>query len=246
MVPAAVRVTKLPHEAAPGDLFVAPQTGPVQYGPELLGPYGGLIWFKTVPKGESATDFRVQTYEGKRVLTWWQGTVNGGIGTGQDEIYSSSYQPVATVRAGNGLRGDLHEFELTSANTALITAYYPVWWNTSGIKNGSKHDLVLDSVAQEIDVKTGLVLWEWNSLDHVPVTDSYQFAPPEAGHPWDYFHINSIQQAPDRSILISSRNAWAAYDVSQQTGAVNWTLGGKDSSFKMGPRTQFAFQHDVR
>lgn len=246
LFPAAVHVTKLPHGAAGGDLFVAPQAGPVQYGPEILGPWGGLVWWKTVPKGQSATDFRVQTYRGKPVLTWWQGTVNGGIGTGQDEIYSSSYQPVATVQGVNGVRPDLHEFQLTPQNTALVTGYFPVWWNTAGIKNGSKHDLVLDSVAQEIDISTGLVLWQWDSLDHVPASASYQFAPPMAGHPWDYFHINSIAEDGDGSILISGRNTWAVYNVSHQTAATNWTLGGKSSTFAMGHDTPFMFQHDAR
>jgi Arylsulfotransferase (ASST) len=246
LMPAAVTVTRQPDHAAPGDLFVAPQAGPIQYGPEILGPYGGLIWFKTVPKNESATDFRVQSYHGKPVLTWWQGTVNGGIGTGDDEIYNSSYQPVATVHAGNGLRADLHEFELTSQNTALVTAYYPVYWNASSVKHGTKHEIVLDAVAQEIDIPTGLVLYQWDSLDHVPLTASYQPAPTTGGHPYDYFHINAISEAADGSIVVSARNTWSVYDLSHQTGAANWILGGKQTTFKMGPNTGFAFQHDAR
>ena len=86
LIPAAVHVTKLPSHAQPGGVFVAPQNGPVQDGPMILGPYGGLIWFKPVPKGDSATDFRVQTYRGKPVLTWWQGSVSAaGTGNGEDE-----------------------------------------------------------------------------------------------------------------------------------------------------------------
>jgi hypothetical protein len=246
LFPAAVDVTRLPHGAAPGALFTAPQAGPVQRGPEILGPYGGLVWWKSVPRNETATDFRPQTYEGKRVLTWWQGSVNGGVGTGQDEIYSSSYRPLATVKAGNGLQADLHEFDLTRQNTALVTAYYPVYWDTSGVANGSSHDLVLDAVAQEIDIRTGLVLWQWDSLDHVGVGDTYQFAPPVAGHPWDYFHINAVSENGDGSILISARNTWAVYNVSHQTAAINWTLGGKSSTFTMEHDTPFMFQHDAR
>jgi arylsulfotransferase ASST len=247
LTPATMTVTTLPRRAEPGDLFVAPQTGPLQFGPEILGPYGGLIWFKTMPKGQSATDFRVQTYRGKPVLTWWQGTVNGGVGTGQDEIYNSSYQPVATVKAANGVRADLHEFQLTSQNTALVTAYFPVFIDASSqVKNGSKHELVFDSVIQEIDIPTSLVLYQWDSLDHVPLTASNQPAPKDPGHPWDYFHINSIQQAADGSLVVSGRNTWSVYDLSDQTGAINWTLGGKASTFKMGTDTSFAFQHDAR
>ncbi len=246
LTPPAVTVDHLPRGAESGDLFVADQAGPLQYGPMILGPEGGLIWFKPLPAEQSATDFRVQTYEGAGDLTWWQGTVNGGIGTGEDEIYDSSYRPVATVRAGNGLRADLHEFQLTPQGTALVTAYYPVYVNASSVRHGRRHQLVLDAVAQEIDVRTGLVLFQWDSLDHVPLADSYQPVPAQAGHPWDYFHINSIQQAPDGDIVISGRNTWAVYDVSPQTGAIVWTLGGRHPSFKMGSGTTFAFQHDAR
>ena len=242
----ALTVNHLPNGAAPGDLFVGPQAGPVQRGPEIFGPYGGLIWFKSVPKADSATDFRVQTYRGRSVLTWWQGSVNGGVGVGEDEIYDRSYRPVATVKGVNGIQADLHEFQITPQGTALITGYFPVHADASKIKGGSAHRLVYDSVAQEIDIATGLVEWQWDSLDHVPLNASYQFVPKDPGHPWDYFHINSVQQAPDASIVISGRNSWSITDTSHATDTTVWTLGGKLTTFKMGPNTPFAFQHDAR
>jgi hypothetical protein len=246
LIAPAVKVTRQPARAASGDIFVANQGGPVQYGPMILGPYGGLIWFKPVPKNDTATDFRVQTYRGQPDLTWWQGSVTAaGVGQGEDEIYDSSYRPVATVKAGNGLQSDLHEFQITSANTALVTAYYPVYADATAVK-GSKRQIVLDSVAQEIDIPTGLVLYQWDSLDHVPLTDSYNGKPTDPGHPYDYFHINSIQPDTDGNLVVSSRDTWSAYKISHQTGAIMWTLGGKHSTFKMGPHTSFAFQHDAR
>jgi hypothetical protein len=247
LVPTAVTVTKkATKDTAPGDLFIAPQYGPVQNGPEIIGPFGGLIWDQPVPHNDTATDFRVQSYQGKPVLTWWQGNVSfAGTGAGEDEIYDTSYRPVATVKAGNGLSADLHEFTITPQNTALVTAFYPVNWKTSTAK-GAKPRIVLDGVVQEIDIPTGLVLFQWDSLDHVPVTDSYQPEPKNTGHPWDYFHLNSVQQDSQGNLIISARDTWAVYKVSHQTGAITWTLSGKHSSFKMGANTTFAFQHDAR
>ena len=96
---------------------------------------------------------------------------------------------------------------------------------------------MLDAVAQEIDIPTGLVLFQWDSLDHVPVTRPAIQPAPTARPPVGLLpHQLRSQQAADGSILISARNTWAVYDVSHQTGAINWTLGGKASSFKMGPR----------
>lgn len=248
LVPTAVTVTKKPPPsvAAGGDLFIAPQYGPVQSGPMIIGPFGGLIWYQPVPHNDTATDFNVQRYQGKPVLTWWQGNVSAaGTGNGVDEIYSGSYQHVATVNAGNGLNADLHEFTITGRDTALVTAYYPVFWTTSSAK-GAKPLRVLDGVVQEIDIPTGLVLFQWDSLDHVSVSASYQPIPKDPGHPWDYFHLNSAQLIGNGNVIISARDTWAVYDVSHQTGGVVWTLGGRFSSFKMGTNTSFAFQHDAR
>ena len=89
---------------------------------------------------------------------------------------------------------------------------------------------------QEIDVRTGLVMYEWTSLDHVGIPESY--ASPKRsnpGFPYDFFHINSIQIERDGSLLISARNTWAAYKVNHQTGATIWALGGKHSSFRLAP-----------
>ena len=41
------------------------------------------------------------------------------------------------------------------------------------------------------------------------------------------------------------RNTWAAYLVNASTGKIEWTLGGKRSSFKMSPSVRFEWQHDV-
>jgi hypothetical protein len=91
------------------------------------------------------------------------------------------------------------------------------------------------------------VRFEWHSLDHVPlsaaqVSDRYS----SQSTPFDYFHINSVDVEQDGDLLIDSRNTWAAYDVDPKTGQVRWALGGKHSSFKMGPGTLTAFQHDAR
>ena len=254
--PAAVTITK-PDPNASGDIFLAPQVGPLQQGPEIIGPNGNLIWFNPLPQDDAATDFRVQTYQGQPVLTWWQGNESAGVGTGQDIIMNSSYQVIRTISAGNGLSADLHEFQLTPQGTALITAAYPVYADATAVR-GVANEVVLDSVVQEIDIPTGLVLFEWDSLDHVPVTGGYTMppnAPKKKGKaplpngswdPYDYFHVNSVGLDRDGNVVISARNTWAVYKVNHHTGALIWSLGGKWSNFHLASGASFAFQHDVR
>ena len=53
----------------------------------ILEPDGGLVWFNPLPKYTSATNLRVQEYDGKPVLTWWQGDISvHGYGQGEDVI----------------------------------------------------------------------------------------------------------------------------------------------------------------
>ncbi|HUA49068.1 MAG TPA: arylsulfotransferase family protein [Solirubrobacteraceae bacterium] len=245
LTPASIEITKRSAKAAPGDIFVTPQQGPTQNGAEILDSSGNLVWFHPVPAGDMAADLQVQRYHGEPVLTWWQGYSGAGIGEGEDVIDDSSYRQIAVVRAGNGLYADLHDFRLTPQGTALITAYYPVYWDASPV-GGAKRQIVLDSVVQEIDIKTGLVLFQWDSLDHVPLSRSYEQMPQSAGAPFDYFHVNSVQQVRDGDLIVSARNTSAAYEIDPRTSKTVWTLGGKRSTFKLGTGVKFAFQHDVR
>jgi len=245
--PPKVTVTTHLPAATAGDLFIAPYSGPGQYGPMILDENGQLVWFKALEAGARAADFRVQEYEGKPVLSWWQDPLPSGF---NDQagivIANSAYQTIAVVRAGNGYQADLHEFQITPRGTALITVYDAIDCDLSAV-GGSAEAAVADTLTQEIDLRTGLVRFEWHSLDHVPLSSAYvsdRYSSQRT--PFDYFHINSVDVEQDGDELIDSRNTWAAYDVDPKTGQVRWQLGGKHSSFAMGPGTRTAFQHDAR
>ncbi|HEX3519407.1 MAG TPA: arylsulfotransferase family protein [Solirubrobacteraceae bacterium] len=230
--------------AAPGDLFLAPYQGVGTAGPMITEQNGSLVWFHPLPAGEAATNFRVQEYEGKPVLSWWQGHIlEVGFGQGEDEIYNTSYEPVARVRAGNGYHADLHEIRLSGENTAWIDMFDPIYMNLSSV-HGAANGVILDSVVQEIDVKTGLVMWEWHALGHIPPAESYKPVS-HSSSPWDYVHINSVDPGTNGDVLLSSRSTWGLYDVDLHSGAIRWRLGGKHSSFKQGAGTQFYWQHDA-
>ncbi len=230
-----------------GDIFLTPVDGGLQAGPMIVNPAGQLVWFAPEPADAQATDLRVQPYLGQTALTYWQGRVVLGHGSGSGVIDNARYQQIATVSAGNGLSMDLHDFDLEPGGVALITVYEPVWWNLSA-GHGPSHGVLEDCVVQEIDVRTGLVMFEWHALGHVPLSASYtqaRLAPDNRTQVWDWFHINSIDLEPDQNLLISSRNTWSVYQVGHTFGEVLWTLGGKSSTFSLGPGVRFAWQHDA-
>jgi hypothetical protein len=245
--PPTLTLTASSPGVAGGDIFAAPYDGPGQSGPMILDPSGGLVWFKALPRGVSATNFQVQQYAGRPVLTWWQGDISvHGYGLGEGTIADGAYDDIGHVRAGNGLRADLHDFQLTPQGTALITTYDPISCNLSGV-GGARNGAVTDGLMQEIDVQTGLVMFQWSSLDHVALAESYERAAgSRTDWPFDFFHINSIALAHDGSLLVSARNTWTVYDVDPATGQIQWQLGGRHPSFTMGPGANAAYQHDPR
>jgi hypothetical protein len=245
--PPSVQVAVDSPQATPGDVFLAPAYGPGQHGPLIVDGAGNLVWFKSAPADEVAEDFQVESYRGQPVLVWWQGVITSfGTGLGTDEVYNTSYQPVAQIQAGNGYQADLHEAQITPSGAAFITAYSLVYANLSSA-GGARDGILADAIVQEVDIKTGLVMFEWHAYGHVPLTDSYSH-PGVAEDPWDWFHVNSISLDPwgDGNLLISSRNTWTAYEISKHTGAILWRIGGRQPSFRMGAGTGTAWQHDVR
>jgi len=239
--------------ASPGYLFQAPYQGKGTPGPMISEQNGSLVWFHPVPKDDSATNFQVQQYEGKPVLTWWQGRIlEVGFGQGEDQIYNTSYQRIATIYAGNGYHADLHVIKITPQGTAWIDVFDPIHMNLSSA-GGESNGVLTDSVVEEVDIKTGLVMWEWHALGHISLRESNNPAP-KASYPWDYVHINSISPGPESGagtgadqpgqVLLSSRNTWTLYDVNMHTGSIDWRLGGSHSTLKLGGGTRFYWQHD--
>lgn len=220
-----------------GDIFLAPSYS-YQTGPMILNSRGNLLWFR--PDGSIWTaNLEVQRYEGHPVLTWWEHPPHN---VRQDVIMDSSYRTIAVFKDVDGYAPDIHEFQITPQNTAIIDAVDPVKADLSSV-SGPSNGTVDDDVILEVNISTGQVLWEWHVLGHVPLTASY--LTPYRSYPFDYFHLNSIQQLPDGDLLVSSRNTWAVYLISKQTGQIIWTLGGKSSSFTMDSGTNFEWQHDA-
>lgn len=231
-----------------GLIFVAPKAGPAvttPQGPEIVDDQGRPVWFHALPPGDQAADFRVQRYRGEPVLTWTQGQGLGGVPITPtvDYIVDRSYRVIATVRAGNGLNADQHEFKLTQHGTALIVIYNPIPYDLSPF-GGSSAAQVVDGIVQEIDVASGRVLFEWHSVGNVGIDESKVAVPTSATGPYDYFHIKAVSVDEDHDFLVSARNTSTIYKVDRRDGHVVWRLGGTKSDFALAPGVAFAWQHD--
>jgi hypothetical protein len=198
------------------------------------------VWFHpTTPL--TAMNFRLALLKGKPVLTWWEGKAERGLGRGYHVVMDSTYKVIARLPS-RGRPFGLHEFVVTQRGTALVIKHVVRPASLSSV-GGPPRGEVIGCIVQELAIPSGRVLFEWRSLDHVAIEESYA---PYAGHAYDYFHINSIDVDADGNLLVSARNTWAVYKIHRKTGKVLWRLGGKRSDFRMGPGTRFAWQHDAR
>src|ERR671910_454460 len=239
--PPAVEVTTEARDGiAPGYIFLAPEKGGAgKGGSMIIDDRGQVVWFYPLrgPYGR-AMNFETQTYQGRDVLTW-------GQTPGEYKIFDSSYREIARFTAANGYDGDHHEFLISPQDTALITIYNAVPRDLSSV-GGSKDSVAIQGIVQELDIHTGEVLFEWHSLEHVGLEETY-VTPSEDHYPGiDYFHLNSIDVEPDNNLLISARETSAVYKIDRKSGEIIWRLGGKKSDFQMGEGARFAFQHDAR
>ena len=234
-------VTRNEPGASDDPIFIAPYNIPVgQVGAVIVDAGGQPIWENPLEDKVTA-NFRVQSYRGAPVLTWWEGAIEYGHGVGEYVIADSAYRTVRRVQAARGLYGDLHEFVITPRNTALLTSYVITAADLTSV-GGPRKGTIQDAIFQEVDLASGKVLLEWHSLDRIPLEESY--APVEAEN-WDFFHINSVDLDGDGNLLVSSRSTHTIYKLDRK-GAILWRLGGKHSDFEMTPGSNFAWQHDAR
>ena len=235
---------------APGYIFMTnfydlnhpPMEG--QSGPLILDNGLQPVWFRPVPTKVVAGDLSLQVYNGKPVLAWWQGTITstGATESGEDVIVDQHYRTIATLRATNGWVLTLHEIAIRG-HDVWVTANKDIPMNLSRY-GGAYNGALTDSAVQEYDLQTGKLVYSWDALDHIPLSDS-RASLPTNGFPWDAYHVNSIDLPGDGTFVASMRNTWAVYKVNMASGAIEWTLGGRHSSFKMGPNSDFEWQPDV-
>jgi hypothetical protein len=254
--PPLVRILKRSPGLGSGLIMLTPRAAArtQRTGPLVIDNFGRARFYHIAGKGQSSVGLHVQSYQGQPVLTWSERppiTSAAGIYGGDKRkmfnvIMDQRYKVLKKVQAqGKGVFTDLHDFVLTSRGTALLLGYRFVTRDLR--KFGfSQHAKVIDCQVQEIDLKTGKMIFNWNAVDHVPLSDAV--VKPTKGQAWDYFHANSVSVDSDGNLLVSARHTSTVYKIGRwgkRKHQVLWRLGGKRSSYKMGPGTKFWYQHDA-
>ncbi len=246
--PTPISVETSTPEAAPGKIFFAPSAT----GMTIADNFGRTSWFRPVGfggKGERIFAFERQEYKGRPVLTYWKGSSSslGFSQIGTFEILNRKYNRIAKFKPGNGYEADIHEFTITERDTALVLAYRGVKADLSKY-GGDEDGKVFDAIVQEIDIKTGAVVFEFHSIGNISFGSNPQGAAP--GAVWDYAHLNAVA-ADGKSVLISSNVMSTIFRVNRRNGRLQWKLRGdgqkpKSNDFKLEDGLSWGYQHDVR
>ncbi|CEH13101.1 hypothetical protein CBOM_01042 [Ceraceosorus bombacis] len=256
---------------------------PPQPGPYIFEPHSGqLVWsgFAQYTAGWTVSLHKTR-FKGKDALLAFEGKHNAlhGHGHGHLTLLDQSYGLIKSVGAGHHRLVDKHEAQvIADGASALVQIYHPVpgygLQQSAGEggeeggeggeegEEGEQHDhvhrqWVVDAQFQEVDVQTGRTLFEWHSLDHVPVHHSnISLVGGQAGNgtssqqAWDYFHINSVDKDRHGDYLISARDVNSVYKISGKTGRIIWALGGRNTHNKdfehLDDQVAFSYQHHAK
>ena len=147
-------------------------------------------------------------------------------------LKDSSFNVIATNQAGNGFVADNHDFQVLPNGHALILSAdnSPVHGHEQARSRvGYPAAQLTQFIIQEVDVDDNVV-FQWRSLDHIPVTDSYQTLTGQSMG--DYIHVNSLWfDDTDGNIILSCRNTSEVIKISRVTGDVLWRMQGKHNQF---------------
>ena len=262
---------------APGYYFITPYVSDFSksaYGGQIVDQNGQLVWYSNETVQVRGMDMHVCDFDNTGVgdhICWNDALPvlpQGGHSAGNVRFFDNSYQQVGGPDYGatNGLPGpDIHELRTPLAGDgnsfiqdsyANVTADLTAW-------NGSSTGNVWDGCFQEIDFVTRDVLFQWCSLDHVPLNDTYAFMTNDKIHyhngidgngtasfPWDYAHINAIDKDTNGDFVVSLRHIHAIYKIAGNTtqsgvtpGDIIWQLGGHNNSFTYTSPFSFSWQH---
>lgn len=257
--PTVMNVTKYEKQNTwDGNIFISPwgtnTIGP-SLGPHIFEPDGTLVWSGYGNVASMVMNFKPFDYSNDSKVSFFMGNaINSGIGMGRYAIMDDNYQVEKTLGFTSPYLHDFHEFQMTGNSTAVFTTYQPVPYDfSSNVTEVTGEGWVYQNVIIEIDMTSDEILFQWNSLDHFPLSDSMVLTEIDSegffdNAPFDYMHMNSIQKDDQGNFLVSSRHLWSIFYINGTDGSVIWTIssGVAASHWDIDEDAKFAFQHHAR
>ncbi len=144
-----------------------------------------------------------------------------------------------TLTLSGGYPVDFHEGKMWTDSSYIILGHDDRTIDLSKSVVGGRIDAVVRGAVIQERTLSGTLLYEWKSLDHIPVTDATEDIDLTQSR-IDYIHVNSINRDKNGDLIISCRHLDEVICVSRVNGDVLWRFGGKESR-----GNEFTFTNDI-
>ncbi|CUM50773.1 unnamed protein product [Debaryomyces tyrocola] len=229
------------------------------FGPHIYDKEGNLIW-TAYGLPQVISNFQPIQYHRNSSnttgLSYWTGAMSDvGLGFGSYREMDNSYRITKNLGLQSPFLHDFHEFHDFGDGTAAFSTYQAIQYNLSTWESSMEEGWVYQNVLIEIDSSTDEVLFQWNSIEHIPISESLVLEQMDDGkgksneRPFDYLHMNSIDKDSDGNYLISCRHTWSLYYIDGKSGDLIWTLNSNPegtTNWDVDDDATFAYQHDAR
>ncbi len=234
---------------SPGVFLIAPNNRtPQPVHPPYVGLVdntGQVVRWNSLP----AFPFDIkQLSDGRIGYSVFQSAGTGALAASRAIVLDTNLQPVNEYTVGFGKNMAMHDFLLLPNGNRLMLIQEVVTVDMSKlVPNGNPAAQITQALVQEVE-PSGTVVFQWRSLDHFPVTASYEDLTAAAIR---YIHNNSIWVDDDGHLLLSGRHSSVVLKVHRTTGEVLWILGGKLNQFtfinedESNAPNYFSYQHHV-
>ncbi len=215
--------------------FIGPPSGGTNYM-FCIDTCGTPIFYKAL--NNRGSDFRRQP---NGYLTHFPGDV------GKYVQYDSSYNEMRTYSASNGYLTDMHELYIEDDGSYwLFTKQLHVIDMSIIVPGGNSQATVEENIIQQLDY-SGNLLFQWNSLDHIPITDCDPNFVDLTGSYIDYIHVNALDFDDNGNLLLSSRHLNEITKINIVTGNIIWRCGGSKNQFTfINDENGYYGQHSIR
>lgn len=205
----------------------------------IMDTLGFPVYYKSFNLANAVQDFYFQEETG--YLSYYRGS---------DSTYvdiDSSYNIMNVYAAGNGYKADGHELVLREDGSYWLMIYDEQIVDMSQIVPEGQVDAVVTGlIIQHIDDQ-GNVLFEWQSWDHMEITDADPAIVNLGAGGIDYVHGNALDFDEDGNLLVSSRNLSEITKINITTGEIMWRFGGTQNEFQIiNDSINFSAQHHIR
>lgn len=144
-----------------------------------------------------------------------------------------------TLRLNGGYQVDFHEGKMWTDSSYILLGIDDRTMDLSKLAVGGRTDAVVRGAVIQERSLSGTLLFEWKSLDHIPVTDATEDVDLTQSR-IDYIHVNSISRDQNGDLIVSCRHLDEVICVRRTDGEVLWRFGGKKSR-----GNEFTFTNDI-